>query len=439
MTPVTPPPGLNLDSRRDGLVVFVDAQGNVVQRAFASSYAGGVVAQVLPDQVYVGFSGSAYFYVMDRGAIPTQPVLGEYLDAAGNVIARAAMIAPTTSTLFLGTTDATWRMYDQAGASLPVYSGGPPVPPSQFSISYGTTINLPTGVKVNQWFPDGAPSTSQFGGPAPLIATSLADTIISVGANDIVTAQGGADLVLAGGGSDYVNGGAGDDIIFGSNAAALAGAGDDDFLFGGEGNDLLVGELGADVLWGNQGDDVLIGGTFVAGATGRFDDTMFGGAGNDILIGGRTSDGHFDGGAGDDVIYVGGFSSNVIVDGAGNDVVFLGPRDGFGSSDRILVDANALAAGGRLTVYDFGDLGADALVLPLFARGTETYTAFDGGTLLTVPGFGGSVWELVAMDVTVAKLRALVGFSEFVERFLPPYYITPDLFPGGIRYDNPMF
>jgi Ca2+-binding RTX toxin-like protein len=439
-TPPLPPPGLELRSRPDGLWVFADAQGNAVQRAFPSAYASGVTAPLDPAQIFVGWHNGAFQFANGRKELITTPVTGEVLDGAGNVVARATMIAPTTSTLLMSTSDGTWRLYDQASTSLPFFSGYVVLPSEGGSIGFGVSHSLPNGYGVNEWFPGSAVSASGFSAPAPLIGTTLADTVVGADAADAISTRRGADLVLAGAGSDYVNGGDGDDIIFGSNAGALAAPGDDDFLFGGEGDDILVGELGADVLFGNQGKDVLIGGTFVEGATGRFDDTMYGGAGDDILIGGLTSNGHFHGGAGDDVVYVGGgIANNVILDGAGNDVVFLGPRDGFGSSDRILVDANAIAAGGRLTVYDLGVLGVDAVVLPSFVRGSVSFLQHEQGVLMSAPGYNGTVWELFAVGATVARMQNLVGYVDVVEVFLPPFRIPPDAFPGGIRYDDPSF
>lgn len=192
----------------------------------------------------------------------------------------------------------------------------------------------------------------------------------------------------------FINGNRFDNELRGTNEA--------DQIYGRAGNDTLYGEGGKDWLYGGEGDDALRG--------GNGNDRLFGGDGRDILEGGDGFD-ELHGGAGDDTISAGVHGGRLYGDrgedylfltkgraegGWGNDRIEAGDFTLFGfasgnvdivtgrGSDTIIFSGTLGSAHTTANVLDFGQFGADRLILTasnpdgiVYADGKQLAAAFD--------------------------------------------------------------
>ncbi|MBI1314967.1 hypothetical protein GC176_27050 [bacterium] len=235
------------------------------------------------------------------------------------------------------------------------------------------------------------------------------DTVIGGSGNDQISGEDGDDKLQGGAGGDTIDGGAGNDTLLGNGGRdSLSGGDGDDAVRGHGGVDTLDGGAGIDRIdGGGSGNDLRdeVAGTAiistsgyhtargdVAVASGSFgrvmiigsagDDrldasgfdaanvTLIGGDGNDVLVGGKFND-----------ILQGGNGDDTLRGGAGQDRLF-----GEGGNDRLKgqgsIDQLSGGAGD-----DVLDGGAGGTILREDAGGTIVLsTAADGSASLTGVG-----------------------------------------------------
>ena len=179
--------------------------------------------------------------------------------------------------------------------------------------------------------------------------------------NEVLDGTEDADVISGGPGNDVIDGQEGDDLI-------RAGSGDDQ-AFGSEGNDTIQAGSGDDEVDGGEGDDLIVGGSG--------DDDIAAGEGNDVVRAG----------SGDDVVDA----------GEGDDSVGLGS-----GSDTVVFSADF----GADVIEDFRP-GEDVIDLTAFGDITSldqlTFTEDNGSTVITAPGFSGSI---TVRGATADELRS---------------------------------
>ena len=174
-------------------------------------------------------------------------------------------------------------------------------------------------------------STAKPGTPGDDILTgsdNVGDTISGGAGNDIINGLGGDDILSGGAGEDVILGGQGNDLIDGGDG--------DDTLIGNEGDDTIIGGEGNDLIDGGEGNDTLIGGN------GSDTYVYTRGSGSDVIIEGA-------GNAGDqDRLFLDDLTRNqVVIHRQGADVVI--------SIGTETVTLKNQLAGGGIEVLSFAD------------------------------------------------------------------------------------